>query len=152
MQSIDNIILSRIYGTGRGSVFTPTDFLDLATQPAPPVLLPDWCRNRLKVPEAQRHHHRNRFHSNGTSCCTGRYGWISRQNSTPIGRMMPKRMADVLSWDILDADCNTPKLGQYCILIYWWRPVIARVLLFPQLTWPPCSGIRRLHKIAFIYL
>lgn len=31
-QSIDNKILSRIYGKGRGYVFTPADFLDLARQ------------------------------------------------------------------------------------------------------------------------
>ena len=29
MQSIDNKLISRIYGTGRGSAFTPSDFLDL---------------------------------------------------------------------------------------------------------------------------
>ena len=29
MQTIDSKLLSRIYGGGRGSVFTPNDFLDL---------------------------------------------------------------------------------------------------------------------------
>jgi len=34
MQSIDSNILSRIYGTGRGSVFTPGRFLDLGSRDA----------------------------------------------------------------------------------------------------------------------
>jgi len=39
MQSIDDKILSRIYGRGKGSVFTPTDFLDLASRQAVGVAL-----------------------------------------------------------------------------------------------------------------
>ena len=31
-QSIDTKIISRIYGKGRGYVFTPADFVDLASQ------------------------------------------------------------------------------------------------------------------------
>ena len=34
MQTIDANIISRIYGTGRGSVFTPNDFLDLGGRDA----------------------------------------------------------------------------------------------------------------------
>ncbi len=34
MQSIDSNILSRIYGSGRGSVFTPGRFLDLGSRDA----------------------------------------------------------------------------------------------------------------------
>ncbi len=34
MQSIDNKIKNRIYGTGRGSVFTPSDFVDLGSRVA----------------------------------------------------------------------------------------------------------------------
>lgn len=34
MQSIDTNILSRIYGTGKGSVFTPSRFLDLGSRTA----------------------------------------------------------------------------------------------------------------------
>ena len=39
MQSIDDKILNRIYGHGRGSVFTPGDFLDLASRQAVGVAL-----------------------------------------------------------------------------------------------------------------
>jgi hypothetical protein len=34
MQTIDNKLISRIYGTGRGSAFTPNDFLDLGRRDA----------------------------------------------------------------------------------------------------------------------
>lgn len=34
IQSIDNKVLSRIYGKGRGCVFTPADFVDLASRDA----------------------------------------------------------------------------------------------------------------------
>lgn len=34
MKSIDNMILNRIYGSGRGSVFTARDFLDLGSRAA----------------------------------------------------------------------------------------------------------------------
>lgn len=34
MQSVDGKLLSRVYGAGRGSVFTPNDFLDLGSRAA----------------------------------------------------------------------------------------------------------------------
>lgn len=34
MQTIDNRLISRIYGSGRGSAFTPNDFLDLGSRDA----------------------------------------------------------------------------------------------------------------------
>lgn len=39
MQPIDKKIISRIYGSGRGAVFTPTQFLDLGSRPAVDVAL-----------------------------------------------------------------------------------------------------------------
>ena len=34
MQSIDSKLISRIYGKGRGSAFTPNDFLDIGGRAA----------------------------------------------------------------------------------------------------------------------
>lgn len=34
MQSVDNKVISRIYGTGRGTVFSPSDFSDLGSRTA----------------------------------------------------------------------------------------------------------------------
>lgn len=39
MQSVDRSVLSRIYGRGRGSVFTPRDFLDLGSRQAVDLVL-----------------------------------------------------------------------------------------------------------------
>jgi hypothetical protein len=39
VQTIDKKIISRIYGSGRGSVFTPTQFLDLGSRRAVDVVL-----------------------------------------------------------------------------------------------------------------
>lgn len=39
MQSIDSKVLNRIYGRGKGSVFTPTDFLDLGSRQAVDLVL-----------------------------------------------------------------------------------------------------------------
>jgi hypothetical protein len=38
-QNISNKILSRIYGLGRGKVFTPKDFLDLGSHETVPVTM-----------------------------------------------------------------------------------------------------------------
>src|SRR3990170_1443599 len=50
MQSIDNKIVSRIYGKKRGWVFTPKDFVDLGSRPSVDVAL----HRRVKSGTIQR--------------------------------------------------------------------------------------------------
>jgi hypothetical protein len=46
-QSIDNKILSRIYGSKRGAMFTPSTFLDLGSRPAVDVALHRLVANKI---------------------------------------------------------------------------------------------------------
>jgi hypothetical protein len=47
MQSIDSKVLNRIYGRGKGSVFTPTDFLDLGSRQAVDLVLHRLVKNGI---------------------------------------------------------------------------------------------------------
>ena len=46
-KSIDSTILSRIYGSGRGSVHTPSEFLDLGSRRAVDLTLHRLLRRKI---------------------------------------------------------------------------------------------------------